>query len=752
MASTIFFNGRVTSIPGSYSQVDTSGLASVGLGAAGIVAVIGEAEGGEPQKVESVSNPAKTSRLYRDGDLREAGNIVFDPSKDPNIQAGAQTVKYVKVNPATQSLATLVDDVAADSIDLTSRDYGLFTTRINVDIADGTNIGKSIVVVFDATTETFDDVGGLSLLTLTYTPGANGATTMTAALDNDVDTEAAWTLDTLGLDGDITTPIVATDTVSVVSDNVADNTQTITIYGTDVTDAPQTEVLALDGTTPVAGTATWNSVLGVLLSASAAGTVTLSDVETPGTILTVVTTVLSMGLKLVDNVATALDGADYFDFVGDMVSATPIAFFGVNGQASAAIAATTLPSSPQSVTTAFSEITVIGLGATPAARTVTTTGKAFKLPVGQYTTVNEVADAIKPLSGWTVVVGANAGLIPVSDMDDQAATDVTSALEFYGDLAAVIAKLNDESQLVSAAKATGATAAPANTASPVYLTGGVEGATAFSDWQAALDLLRDEFVNTIVPLTDDPAVHAAAVSHCAYMAGAGRKERDTILGLPTGTTFTAAKAAAVALNTRHARLLPQDMVRFNVDGVSEQFPPYFHALVAAGQQAGSSVGTSLTYKFTNVLDVVGDDATYVLQDDADELIQSGLLVQEKVQGVGFRWLRNITTYLIDNNPAFTEAAVNEAANFSAFNIRTNLEFAIGRKGFAGTVNAMIDNVVTTLGLLSDPLDPVITEWRNLTIELTGDTATVEVEIAPVQSINFIKTTLHLVQGTITAAA
>ena len=42
-ASSIFFNGRLISVPGAYTEVDASGLEAVGLGASGLVAEIGRA-------------------------------------------------------------------------------------------------------------------------------------------------------------------------------------------------------------------------------------------------------------------------------------------------------------------------------------------------------------------------------------------------------------------------------------------------------------------------------------------------------------------------------------------------------------------------------------------------------------------------------------------------------------------------------------------------------------------------------------
>ena len=179
MATTIYFNGRVTSIPGSYSEVDASGLASVGLGASGIVACIGEAEGAEPAVVHSVSNPGKVSKLFKSGDLLEAGQILFDPSKDPDIPGGAQEVKFVKVNPATQSSLTLSNS-DGNSVVFTSKDYGKFTEKISIDVATGTSGGKAVTVTSGADVEVFDDLGAGGVFDLLY----SGPMTMTASLSS----------------------------------------------------------------------------------------------------------------------------------------------------------------------------------------------------------------------------------------------------------------------------------------------------------------------------------------------------------------------------------------------------------------------------------------------------------------------------------------------------------------------------------------------------------------------------------------
>jgi hypothetical protein len=749
MATTLAFNGRVTAIPGSYSQVDASGLSVVGLGASGIVACIGEAQGGQPAIVHSITNPGKVGKTFLDGDLREAAPMLFQPSNDAEVPAGAQEIKFVKVNPATTSTVTL-QNADGNALTLTSLDHGIHTTQINVSVAAGTTVGKAYTIVYATTEEVFDDVGGVAAFTALYTPGATGATTMLVALANSTGVTATFTKTSAGLDSEITAPAPGAESVQVESSAAGDSTQTVTIYGTDAGGDPQTEVLSLDGTTPVVGVAIWSDVLGVILSAACVGTVTTKSNPTTGTtILSIAPAGLTAGIRLVDNLTVS---SSVLTYVRSGAGTETIAAFGLNGQTAVGEAVALNGTTPVAGTQVFTELTVLAVGELAAAGTLTVSGTTANLPLAQYATVQEIADRFNALDGWTVTPAASAGPILIADMDDSAASTVIgSAKSFNADLAFAISKINNESQLVSAAAASGFTGPPSNTAAPVYLTGGIEGATAFSDWQAALDVLRDERVNTVVALTDDAAVHAAVVAHCAFGAGAGRSERDCVLGEESGISFTAAKAAAAAIGSRHARLCIQDVDRFNVAGVREVFPPYFTACLIAGMQAGTTVGTSLTAKFPNVLNVVGNDATYTIKDDADEIIRSGILALEKVPYVGFRVLRNVTTYLIDpTNLAFTEASVNEAVNYSVFTLRTALEIAIGRKGFQGTVDAVISEAVTVLGLLMD--EQIIVNWRNLTVELEADIMTVDVELAPVTPVNFVATTVHLVTASFSAAA
>ena len=279
MASVIFFNGRTTAIPGSYSEVDASGLAVVGLASAGIIACLGEAEGGSPYNgdtpIHRISNPGKVGRTFRQGDLREAGNILFDPSKDVDIPGGAQEVKFAKVNPATRSTVNLANGLG-DVLQIDSLDYGLFTTQISITVEDGTSQGKAITLVLGDAEEVFDNIGGDPVLTALYTPGGNGADTMLITLDNTAGLDAQWTRTSPGLaadydgtfqtvipglDSDFVATVTPGNVADAVSDNAADIGQTVTIIGiNNGTGLPDTEVLTLNGLALQVGAKTWTKI------------------------------------------------------------------------------------------------------------------------------------------------------------------------------------------------------------------------------------------------------------------------------------------------------------------------------------------------------------------------------------------------------------------------------------------------------------------------------------------------------------
>lgn len=834
MASTIFFSGRVISSPGSYSEVDASGLESVGLGANGIIAVLGTVEGGRPvssiseiKDILRIKKPGAGKTAFRSGDIREAIPHMFAPAKDADIQAGAQEIVVMKCNPSVQSTAVLVN-AQGDALDLTSIDYGAFTSQINAAIATGTNQGKQVTIVFEDITEAVDDLGGDNLFELKYTTSTSGWDTMTAQLLATGVLSCRATRGEAGLDGDVST-LLAQGGVRVVSADAGDVGQKVTVYGLDASGAAVSELLTLNGTNAVDGTQVFGAgnVFGAKVAGTTLGAVTVSDQVIPTTIMTislganqskgiVVGVTMYASTSPVSLVADAASAADVILIGKSSTGATIIhkvllagtakslgvtaavtAVFTWNGTATVTSGDTSevavgdwirLDSDDQwfkitalvtnvSVTIAnplglviptgatarsvtksvadFSEITGMAFGDVAAARTITAAAEAARTDPLVQKTVLKMADffnarAVTSVGGFVfnLITGTTGYL--ASDLDVM--TSAVNCLDpanpgFTADLATIAAWINQNSILISAAVSSGGSGgAPTNTTNPVFLAGGSEGTAAFTDYQKALNLLKQLRINSVVPLTADPAVAAAIDAHCAYMGGIGRSERDGFVGLMNAAltdvpTKTEAKAQIVDLNSRHMRTWGQAVERFNIAGDRTEFTPPFGAAILAGMQAGSPVGTSLTYKFMNVLSF-RQHSTWNPTDDAEEMIQAGLVFAENVDGQGRRVVRNITTHLSSNNLAFTEGSVNEAVNFAVFNFRTNMEISVGKAGFSGTENAAEVEAINTLGLLVD--GGGLATWRSLDVELAVEVLEIGVEMAPIIPVNFVKSTIHLV--------
>lgn len=312
--SSIFFNGRLITTPGAYSEIDPSGLEVVGLTATGVVAAIGEAKGGKPwtaidasevrNELQIATSPQQPFGFFRSGDLKEAAPLIFGPSDDLDIPAGAQEIVFVKTNPAARSTAQF-DNVDGAALDVTSLDYGHHTTQINMQIGTGTTKGKIITVVFEAITETFDDVGGDSLFKISYlssTP-ADGFTTISVEVTPSA-ILAAFTRAQTGLDADVTTVVIAGQVIELVSSDALDVAVIVEIYGTDATDAAQVERVTLQGTTAVDTLLVWNEFHGARVVSGTiqpAATVTIRNDGAGTTITTLTPVATTKGLEpLVD--------------------------------------------------------------------------------------------------------------------------------------------------------------------------------------------------------------------------------------------------------------------------------------------------------------------------------------------------------------------------------------------------------------------------------------------------------------------
>ena len=80
MASSVYFNGELITIPGAYSVTDASGMSTKSDGdGAKIIAFIGESTGGEPATVQFFSEPTSAKKVLKSGVLLKACEKAWNP-------------------------------------------------------------------------------------------------------------------------------------------------------------------------------------------------------------------------------------------------------------------------------------------------------------------------------------------------------------------------------------------------------------------------------------------------------------------------------------------------------------------------------------------------------------------------------------------------------------------------------------------------------------------------------------------------
>lgn len=773
MPSSISFFGKKIYSPGAYTKVDASGLEQTNLASSGIVAILGTAVGGVPAgqitqvgDLMRVNQPAQANALFKSGDLLEAIPLLFNPSTDPNVAGGAQEVICMKVDPSTQSSANLQNS-SGNVILLTSVDYGVHTEQISVLVTDASagETGYLVSIKYEDLVEAVDGIGGDPVASLTYNASAETWDTVTAAVGATGVITVTGSVTYPGRDTDAVNAWGGASVVTVVA-TAADADKTIRIYGISAGSLTVEDIVLVNGS--AVGTTSFTDVVGAWLDEAAEGTVTIQNAATDARFVFSASDQTKGGTRT----RAFFAGNTALTFAKNVAGTENVYVFASNANGSNAretVALTGTMTVDTTITPYRVEfISVVDLANATDALYVT--GTVAQTSATQQVTMQDakvyfdarqesVDDTVYGFS-WTHNIGQITK--PLTEFDVQSGLLVANyptagvVANFLADTYEIINWINNNSTVITAELASGATKVPPlSSTSSIYLSGGTQGTPLYQDWLDALNLLKGVRVNTIVPLTGDTSVHAAVEAHCAYMGGLGRNERDAVCGAvqvdgagsPTVTNgaYTLAtkaqlKAQILALNSRHVRLVGQRSARFNSLGVKTWYEPWFTACLVAGMQAGTPVGVSLTHKQVSVLDFSQHSGWNPI-DDAEEMIQSGLLFMESVPLVGSRWKRNITTYLQTDNIAFSEASVNEAVNYATYNFRTSLEAAVGEPGFLRTTSNIRARAMDMLNKMVQ--EGIIVSWRSLSFDLNADVLAVSVELAPVAPINFVPTVVHL---------
>lgn len=374
-------------------------------------------------------------------------------------------------------------------------------------------------------------------------------------------------------------------------------------------------------------------------------------------------------------------------------------------------------------------------------------------------TMAQLSDRIAATPGFACTITGGCELLATSNgLDALASGDCkTAPLRLSAHLAAVVDWLNSLGETyVTASRPAGAGLPPANVPY-TYLSGGTSPATLMSDWTAALAVLQGVDCQWMVPLTGDPAVHAAADAHAAYMSTVGRKERRNLCGPVAGTSMATVMAMPIALDSDRSSICWPGYYDYNDAGVLTLFDPFYTAVLVAAGFAGSNPGVPMTNKS---LRVRGLETKIRNPTDTDQLINAGVLCVEATSQ-GFKVVRSITTWLANDNFNRVEVSVGAATDFVVRNVREKVDPLRGSEAAPIAIsrcNSQVESILRELArpqpeglgvIVGDDANPA---YRNIRTTLVGDVLSPFFECSPVIPINFIPVSVAIQPYSGSAAA
>lgn len=768
MSRFVNFNGQVLYKPGGITRINASALTPVGLSATGIVGLVGEADGGAPGAVGGavvINDPALAQQLFTSGPLADAIRIAFDPSADPRVPGGAFQVIAFKTNQSTQSTLHSADSTNLLVETTTSGSTNTVINGTQTNVTVNQHVGRFMKIGSELRRIVSNTAS--SSPTYTVSPGFTSAPTtgVTADILNDsmILTSLDYGVRQNSLTFDIEAGVnnanayITTLTLPGLQPGGPSKIETSPELG----GTPVVTLMYVGGPVPTLGTGTIT-----VIGSSTSVTVNVSGTPTSNSFANMLIQFADGTQRLISANTNASPTVITLDSGSALSTAQQTALVGTS---------VTI----RNVTSATASIVGANGVATSITSTVAPNADNLNLSFTTGMTLRQLRDTINATSNYKCAIqnGVNVDTFLAANLDfgtrntavdvrfDQAISPATKG-NFRADLFYIISWINTNSQLATAVRATkGATEgaeAPATLGNvPLMFQGAIRGISANSDWQTAFDAMLLQRVNHIVPLISQDltnegngstatfaSVAAILSSHVNSAATLFKSERGGYIGMKG--TKTALIAQAAALNNTDVALTPQQLTVLNALGTLVTQPEWSSAVAAAGQRSGTiEVGEPLTFKQVKTAGIAQDASWNPKKiTDVNTMLQSGIMFIEQTPRGTFRWVRDITTYLVDDNDAYFSGSTRDAVRFIAYDLRTDLENEfIGEKGTLANIANVRERVVKKMqdylgaNIIVNSLDPetgtqLLPGYRKLRVTLSGQVMTIRVEIFPVEEIAF----------------
>lgn len=720
MAINISFNGVSIAKPGSYSKTTIKTGGGFPIGAAGLVALIGEADAGRPgaqltnlaDNVYTADQMPQLRNEYRSGPIADAVSWLFSPASDAAIPNGAQNVWIYKTNASTRATLAL----AASYGTIRAREWGVGGNRISAQI---TAVGETAPAA-SASSASFDETTILTGAKFDlYVNGQKNTFTFPAAPTNNADLAAK-----LALAGNWSAGVPVGMTIAVTGSNGA------SIVTISMNAAPSQYTLGFGRSYELV-----NGVSTPLTTMNITAGIKTASVEP------------SVTLRL-DN---KRDNVQESSIVGGNI------VFKIGRD---------LTGSPTDAAVSITDSSIIlKEGGSPV----------FTLPKASYSTLSQLADEINlaTYGGWSAeVADSEYNSLPLSTLDHvtdvycmspaqkpaRIKKDADEVSDFF--LSSSMASIEDQASV-------GLPAALVES----LLTGAVKGGTSTADVVAALEKFEKFHVNFVIPLmsrdaADDIAdgltdaastytiagIHQAVKSHIALMAQTKkRSERQGFLSMKS--SYAAAKSQAGVLADGRIQLAIQDIRQIDAQGNIKWFQPYALAALLCGARSGAPIAEPMTFKYLNCAGIrhtaqamTTPDADIVTDFDPDlqyeSAIKAGITFLEAPTTGGFRVVVDNTTYSKDDNFVWNRGSVIYAMDTTMKNLRDGLEGRfVGKKNTVSVADVASEASRILTGLKNAGVLVATTDapqgYANLVARIEGNTVYVSCSVKIVEGLDFV---------------
>jgi hypothetical protein len=806
MTTRVLFNGSVLVKPGGASRVDASLFASAGLAGQGVVAIVGEADGGEPDTVQIFSTPELARRAFRAGPLAKAAKLAFQPMNDARIPGGASALVCVKTNQSTRSALTLQGAGTANA-QVIAANVAPYNLEPGQTVVVSVNGGADLTATFTATAAQRDAGGAgpysnlvngdvLSVITdsgngglvqdLTITGLSTRTAAEVAAILNPL-VRGGYFVDNAGTLRFVsdTRGTAASVQVTGGTANASNklNFPTTVVNGTGNV-ARIDAVTATEAATVIDAAVAGISVSGnpVILTNDTAGSGSLQvragttalafgfpqtvfSATTPVNVITFTSKDHGVHTNKLSVRVSDSGGGKVIEVAFDDAAKRTVETSNVLGATAEFTVQYTGNGSTAVMTITETQITTTISGQSDGSTNLT-------IPFDTYRTLQEVISFINAQTGYVATaVTSNPFTFNPANLDLVSAVSIRpTAYSAFARLFRCVEWVNDNSALVTAARVALGPTAPLATTIARFLAGGTRGTSTNTDWQDALDALGAVRVNAVAPLISEnlanlgqgstatfASVAAQVDAHAAFFSStAGKSERQAYVGMKG--TKSAVLAQAGVLNSFNTCLSAQRVTALNEANTLEELPEWAFAVMQAGGRAGAEPGEPLTFKFLRAT-AITQDASWNPLDDGNDMILGGVLYAESTPR-GIRIVKGITTFTREDNNAYTEESVVMGWKNVAYELRTHLEVLFtGRKVSPQNLTSVRSEAIAKLSQLraaGQIVDSVFPDgsrelaYRELEVSASLDIVNLSVVVSPVNGINFILNNIFLVPAQISA--